>query len=173
MENLKGKVALVTGASSGIGEALVKKLLNHDLKVVACARRFDRLETLSASDHFFPYKCDLRNTDEIEKMFEWIKRQPKLGHVDVCVCNAGFTGGSTLMEGDVQEWQNMLQVNVVAACLCAQKSVKLMGERGHVVFMNSMSGHAVHPHPQTRFYSATKFAMTALVEGFRDEVGQK
>ena len=176
MEKWRGRVALVTGASAGIGKRMVQELLKYDMKVIGCARRKNLIlaEDESKSGNLFAYSCDFNDPTNIEDMFSKIKANPVLGRVDLCVCNAGTTSNHGLLDASAAEWTTMVNVNIVAVSLCVQLSVKSMLDQnitdGHVVFINSMSGHAVHPHPLTRFYSVTKFAVTALVEGWRQEV---
>ena len=179
MEKWHGRIALVTGASAGIGLNMVQELLKYDMKVVGCARRKELIQAKDETkrDKLYAYECDLNQTANIEAMFQWINDHPDLGHVDLCVANAGTTSHHGLLDASPEEWTAMVNVNIVAVSLCVQLSVKSMLNHkimnGHIVFINSMSGHAVHPHPLTRFYSATKFAVTALVQGWRQEVRQE
>ncbi len=175
MDRWRNKVVLVTGASSGIGSDLTRTLLQAGVIVAGCARRADRIseqveEELRGNLH--SYKCDLSNPEEVEGLFEQVRDE--LGPVDACVVNAGLTAGGKMAEASIGEWKQMLDVNVVAASQCAKLALQHMQEKqkqeGALIFVNSMSGHAVHPHPSTRFYSATKFATTALIEGWRAEV---
>ena len=107
-------------------------------------------------------------------MFHWISSHPELGKVDVCINNAGLSSAENLREGSMESWRKMLDVNVLALCLCTQLSVNLMTKNnvtdGQIIMISSMSGHRVPPNPSTRFYSATKFAVTGLLEGWRQEL---
>lgn len=174
-----GRVALVTGASVGIGEAIARDLVKAGLLVVGCARREDKLETLSKNllgekGKFYPRKCDLTSEEDIRSMFDWICSNPELGKVDVCINNAGLSTAETLLDGNVESWKRMLDVNVLALCLCTQLSIKSMVNNnvtdGQIIMISSFSGHRVPPNPSTRFYAATKFAVTGLLEGWRQEV---
>jgi len=174
MDRWRGRVAVVTGASAGIGAAVCKLLANNGMKVVGCARRIENIEELSKqNDNIIPMKCDVGNEDEVDKMFQWIENNPSLGRVDICIPNAGFSTDATLMEGCVSDWKNMLNVNVVGLNQCTQLAIKSMLKNnitdGQIVMVNSMSGHRVPPG-NLRFYSATKFAVTGLVEGWRQEL---
>ncbi|KAL5016050.1 hypothetical protein ScPMuIL_005639 [Solemya velum] len=174
MERWNGRVAIVTGASMGVGEATCRVLASHGMKVVACARSLDKLQALAddVSDgpgEVFPVKCDLRNMVEIHEMFAEVKE--KWGGVDVCVNSAGLALDAPIIEGDTEQWDNMWQVNVMALCLCTKESVSSMRERGvddgHIININSLSGHRVG---KMHFYSASKYAVTSLTEGIRWEL---
>ncbi|KAK3089340.1 hypothetical protein FSP39_002839 [Pinctada imbricata] len=170
MERWRGRVALVTGGSMGIGEATAKRLVSHGMKVVVCARSFEKLEALSKEyQNIHPIKCDLRDRDDITRMFKEIKETH--GGIDVCVNNAGLALESPILDGDPDLWDEMWKVNVRALCLCTQESVKSMRERnvddGHIININSLSGHRCG---KQHFYSATKFAVTSLSEGLRWEL---
>ncbi|XP_076041186.1 dehydrogenase/reductase SDR family member 11-like isoform X2 [Oratosquilla oratoria] len=177
MERWCGRVALVTGASGGIGAAICKALVVAGLKVVGVDRDLDHMLTLTKdlaneSGMLTPIKCDLTEEDEVLSMFATIKE--KYGGVDVCVNSAGMSRNSSLLDGTPEEWREMLNLNVVALCLCTREAVASMRERevddGHVIQISSYAGYLVHPNAALHFYSATKFAVTALIEGLRQEL---
>ncbi|XP_033833504.1 dehydrogenase/reductase SDR family member 11-like [Periophthalmus magnuspinnatus] len=179
MERWRGRVALVTGASVGIGAEVVKELVRHGMKVVGCARDVEKIKKLSeecqAAGHsgvLVPYKCDLTNEEEILSMFSDIKSQHQ--GVDVCINNAGLAHPEPLLSGKTSGWKNMLDVNVIALSVCTREAYQSMKERnvddGHIININSMSGHRVVHNSVTHFYSATKFAVTALTEALRLEL---
>uniref|UniRef100_UPI0037E81F46 dehydrogenase/reductase SDR family member 11-like n=1 Tax=Semicossyphus pulcher TaxID=241346 RepID=UPI0037E81F46 len=179
MDRWRGRVALVTGASVGIGAAIAKELVRHGMKVVGCARDVEKIQKLAAecqsvghSGVLVPMKCDLSNEEEILSMFSAIKEQHK--GVDVCINNAGLAHLETLLNGKTSGWKNMLDVNVIGLCICTREAYQSMKERnvddGHIVNINSMSGHRVVSNAATHFYSSTKFAVTALTEALRQEL---
>lgn len=164
---------MITGASSGIGEAMVALLTKSGMKVVGCGRRMDRLKAIAEKyPNTYPYQCDMEKKDEIVGMFDWIEGNPELGRVDVCVPNAGFSPSKSLLDGTFEEWQSMLNVNVLSLTLCCQLSIKSMLKHnvmdGVIVNVASVLGHTVNT-TNLRFYSATKHAVRALTEGFRLE----
>uniref|UniRef100_A0A3Q3WUK1 Dehydrogenase/reductase SDR family member 11 n=1 Tax=Mola mola TaxID=94237 RepID=A0A3Q3WUK1_MOLML len=179
MDRWKGRLALVTGASVGIGAAVAKELVRHGMKVVGCARDVEKIKELAAecqseghSGVLVPFKCDLSSEEEILSMFAAIKAQ-HLG-VDVCINNAGLAHPESLLQGKTSGWKNMLDVNVLALCICTREAYQSMKERnvddGHIININSMSGHRVVHSADTHFYSSTKYAVTALTEGLRQEL---
>ncbi|XP_041660985.1 dehydrogenase/reductase SDR family member 11-like [Cheilinus undulatus] len=179
MDRWRGKVALVTGASVGIGAAIAKELVLQSMTVIGCARDLEKLQKVAAecksaghSGVFVPYKCDLSKEEEILSMFSAIKAQHK--GVDVCINNAGLGHADSLLDGKTSGWKNMLDVNVLALSICTREAYQSMKERnvddGQIININSMSGHQVFNFVETHFYTATKFAVTALTEGLRQEL---
>ncbi|NWQ62131.1 DHR11 reductase, partial [Sakesphorus luctuosus] len=179
MERWTGRVALVTGASVGIGAAVARALVQHGMKVVGCARSVDKIEKLAAECQsagypgtLIPYKCDLSNEEEILSMFSAIKTLHQ--GVDVCINNAGLARPEPLLSGKTEGWRTMIDVNVMAVSICTREAYQSMKERniddGHIININSMNGHSVVPQSVVHFYSATKYAVTALTEGLRQEL---
>lgn len=169
----------MTGASVGIGAAIAKALVRHGMKVVGCARTVEKIEKLAAecqsaglSGSLIPYKCDLSNEEEILSMFSAIKTLHQ--GVDVCINNAGLAHPEPLLSGKTECWRTMMDVNVLALSICTREAYQSMKERnvddGHIININSMSGHRVVPSSTVHFYSATKYAVTALTEGLRQEL---
>ncbi|KFM74136.1 Dehydrogenase/reductase SDR family member 11, partial [Stegodyphus mimosarum] len=178
MERWSGRVVLVTGASSGIGAEICKELVKYGMKVVGCARNVDKIREIAAeesvkkaSGHLLPIKCDLTNEAEILDMFQEIREQ--YGRLDVCINNAGFSTKRSLSDGETHEWRSMLDVNVLALCICNRESIKLMKEKniddGQIINISSMSGHRL-ASSMAAFYAGTKFMVRALTEGLRREV---
>ncbi|XP_045613486.1 dehydrogenase/reductase SDR family member 11 [Procambarus clarkii] len=177
MERWAGRVALVTGASSGIGAAVCKRLVEADMKVVAAARNEEKLLALQSkladsSGELITMKCDITDDDEVLNVFSIIKKE--FGGVDVCINNAGMSHNRSLLEGSPEDWREMLNINVVGLSLCTREAVSSMRERnvndGQIIHINSMSGHRVISNSAVHFYSATKFAVRALLEGMRLEL---
>nr|XP_061828043.1 dehydrogenase/reductase SDR family member 11-like [Nerophis lumbriciformis] len=179
MERWRGRVALVTGASVGIGAAIAKELVKFGMTVVGCARDFEKLKAVAAecrseghSGVLVPFKCDLTSEEEIASMFSAIKAQHE--GVDVCINNAGVVHAEPLLSGRTTGWKNMLDVNVLALSICTQEAYQSMKDRnvddGHIININGMSGHHILGNPDLHFYCATKFAVTALTEALRREL---
>ncbi|XP_077579217.1 dehydrogenase/reductase SDR family member 11-like isoform X1 [Stigmatopora nigra] len=179
MERWRGRTALVTGASVGIGAAIAKELVRFGMTVVGCARDVDKIKALAVECQgerlpgiLVPFKCDLTHEEDITSMFSAIKKQHK--GVDVCINNAGLAHPEPLLSGNTSGWKNMLDVNVLGLSICSREAYQSMKERnvddGHIININSMAGHRVVPNSNVHFYSATKFAVTALTEALRQEL---
>ncbi|KFM82604.1 Dehydrogenase/reductase SDR family member 11, partial [Stegodyphus mimosarum] len=178
MDRWNGSIALVTGASTGIGAAICRELVKHGMKVVGCARNVQRIQAMAEEEtvvqspgSIIPIKCDLTKEDEILSMFDKIRRT--LGRLDVCINNAGLSFDCTLLEGRTEDWRTMLDVNVLALCICSREAVKLMREvhldDGQIIQISSMSGHRI-PAMDISMYAGTKFMVRALTEGLRREL---
>jgi len=170
MTSLSGKVILVTGASVGIGRSICEGLVKSGSTVIGVARNFDVLKSTSdeinsqGPGKMLPFKCDVTKEDEILLVFNEISS--RFGSLYGCINNAGLAHQASLMNGETKQWKEMLDVNVMGLCICTREACKLMTSGGHVVHLNSLSGHRV----TSPFYSATKFAVTALTEGLRREL---
>ncbi|XP_064214547.1 farnesol dehydrogenase [Tribolium castaneum] len=177
MERWEGKIAIVTGASAGIGAATAKILVKKGLKVVGLARRVELIEELTLSlteapGELYAVKCDLSKEEEILDALKWVKEN--LGPVHILVNNAGFVRPTNLIEKTTDDWRLTFDVNVIAMCICTREAVKVMREHniaGHVINLNSLVGRypVSLPHPNLNVYPASKYAVTALTENLRQE----
>uniref|UniRef100_H2YXV8 Dehydrogenase/reductase SDR family member 11 n=1 Tax=Ciona savignyi TaxID=51511 RepID=H2YXV8_CIOSA len=175
MDKWSGKVAVVTGASVGIGEAIVEKLVGHGMKVVGCARNEKKLEQIASKvngkglGEMFPFKCDVTNEKCILEMFQYVKKT--FGSMHVMVNNAGLAFEAPVTSGKTQEWKTMLDTNVLGLSICTREAVQLMRESGvddgHIINIGSVAGHKVG---DKSMYAGTKFAVRALTEGLRLEL---
>lgn len=172
MSGLAGKVVLVTGASSGIGEATARSLAARGVKVVAGARRVDRLKKLAdevtAAGGQLRYQAlDVTSLEEMQRFVAFAERE--FGAVDVIVNNAGLMPLSPLEALKVDEWNRMIDVNIrgvlhgIAAVLPGMKQ----RGKGQVINVSSIAAHYVWP--QAAVYCATKYAVNAISEGLRQE----
>lgn len=166
-------VALITGASSGIGEAVARELHEAGYRLVLAARRAERLRRLADElgdpERVMTHETDLRQVSSIDGLFAAIRE--RWGGVDVLVNNAGLGRLSPLLSGDEELWREMLEVNVLALCICTREAVKDMrsrGDRGQILHISSMAAHRVPGG--SGVYSATKFAVRSLTEGLRLEL---
>lgn len=173
---IKGKVAIVTGASSGIGHATSLALSRAGAKVAAGARRVDRLKSLESEikkdggeimisklDVTIKSECDGFVSEAVEK---W-------GGVDILVNNAGLMPLSFFKSLKVDEWERMIDVNIKGVLYCTAAALPHMLDKksGHIVNISSVAGRVVFPAGGV--YCATKHAVTALSEGLRMELSQR
>ncbi|MGK7885226.1 MAG: SDR family NAD(P)-dependent oxidoreductase, partial [Crocosphaera sp.] len=125
VEKLSKKIALITGASSGIGEAISHRLAAENYRLVICARRQERLDKLTKilqakNTEILALKVDLRQEADILKMFNTIR--DKWGGIDILINNAGLGHKEPLMTGETEAWREMLEVNVLALCICTREA---------------------------------------------------
>jgi NADP-dependent 3-hydroxy acid dehydrogenase YdfG len=166
------KVLLITGASSGIGEATARLLAQKGLRVVLGARRIDRLEAIVSEIHdqggVAAYRAlDVTSLDEMQAFVAFAKDQ--FGRVDVVVNNAGLMPLAKLEALKIDEWNRMIDVNIrgVLHGIAAALPLFKQQQSGQFVNISSIGGHNVYP--TAAVYCATKFAVWAISEGLRQE----
>ncbi|KAE9536535.1 hypothetical protein AGLY_007324 [Aphis glycines] len=179
MDHLKGRVAVVTGASAGIGAATAIKLVKAGLTVVGIARRLQRLQDLKKmmeeknfSGRFFTVACDLTNETDILNAFKWI--DDNIGGIHFMINNAGIIRISKILDGLAEHWQELIDCNVMAPTICSREAYKLMKKHnvshGHIIQINSITGHSYSINPGNKMYNASKQALRVLTEGLRHEL---
>lgn len=180
MERWLNKIAVVTGASAGIGVATCKALVENGMIVVGLARRVEKIEaevrphlSESKKENFYSHKCDVSDEQSVKEAFAWIEK--KFGGVDVLVNNAGIFKNFPLMsENNSEDIKNTVNTNVLGVVWCTREAFRNMKERdvfGHIVNINSVVGHMVPNVPgfHLNIYPPTKHAVTALTEIMRQE----
>jgi NADP-dependent 3-hydroxy acid dehydrogenase YdfG len=171
--NIKDKVVVITGASSGMGEAAAKHLSALGATVVLGARRGDRIEKLAKAINdnggkALAFPVDVTQRDQVKKLVDAAVEQ--FGRVDVILNNAGLMPLSPMERLNVDEWDKMIDVNIkgvlngIAAVLPYMKQQK----SGQIINTSSVAGHKIFNG--SAVYSATKYAVRALTEGLRMEV---
>lgn len=173
MENIRNKVIVITGASSGIGEATARKLADAGAKIVLGARRTEKLKTLVAEIRNDGGKADYQKTDVTKK--EDVQALINLAfkkyqRVDVLYNNAGLMPLSPLRDLKIDEWESMIDVNIKGVLYGIAGVLPIMRQQksGHIINTDSVAGYAVNPGGWA-VYSATKFAVRAIAEGLRLE----
>ena len=169
---IKDKVAIVTGASSGIGYATAMALSKAGAKVAIGARRTDKLAKLEEEikqngGEVFSQKLDVTKKAECDSFVDAVLK--KWGAVDILVNNAGLMPLSFIKNLKVDEWDQMIDVNIKGVLYCTAAVISHMKEKksGHIVNLSSVAGRIVFPSGSV--YCATKHAVTALSEGLRQE----
>ncbi len=174
---LKDKVAIITGASSGIGEATAIGLARAGAKVSLMARREDRLAALSDKlaaeglERPVYFVSDVQKSSEIEKAVQGTIE--KLRRVDILINNAGVMYLGPVEGANIEDWKRMFDINVLGLMNCTHAVLPQMIKNGygHIVNISSVSGKIVSA--RSAAYSATKFAVGAFSDGLRQEVASK
>ncbi|ALA40913.1 putative oxidoreductase [Paenibacillus polymyxa] len=172
MSNIQDKVVIITGASSGIGEATAKELASKGAKLVLAARREARLqklqEAIQNNGGQAVYKVtDVSSHEQMEELADYALKE--FGKIDVMVNNAGVMPLSPVHEKKIKEWDLMVDVNIKGVLYGIAAVLPSMRERreGHIINVSSIAGHLVFP--ASSVYSGTKFAVRAITEGLRRE----
>jgi len=172
-DNITGKVIVITGASSGMGEATARDLAAKGAKVVLGARRTDRLDAIvqeitEAGGQATAVATDVTRLEDVRKLVDTAKET--YGRVDVIFNNAGLMPLSPLESLRIDEWDRMIDVNMKGTLYGIAAALPYMKEQksGHVINVSSVYGHKVVATGAV--YCATKHAVRAISEGLRQEV---
>jgi ribitol 2-dehydrogenase len=169
-QSLSGKVAIVTGASSGIGRAIAFEFARQGVKQVLTARSADRLSALAQEIHSdaFVVPADMTRPGDVEKIVE--ETISKFGRVDILLANAGIYISGDVIDGDPDAWDQLIATNVTGVFRLVRAvlpPMKTQG-RGDILVTSSISGHqAIHWEP---IYSASKHAVQSFVHGLRRQL---
>jgi len=170
MNRIKDKLALVTGASSGIGLSCARRLAAEGANLVLWARRLERLEQAAleiAKEHGVAVRVaevDVRDRDAVGRAVESLVRDGLIP--DILLNNAGLAAGlDKLHEGDPDDWDRMIDTNLKGLLYVSRAMIPHMvaANRGHIVNIGSVAGHQVYP--MGNVYNASKFGVKALTEG--------
>lgn len=162
-----GKVVVVTGGSTGIGEALARAFVNQHCKVVLSSRDPGRLEATRARvgspERTLAITCDVRNREEIDRLLSLTLHN--FGRVDIWINNAGYGLQDSVAAMDMAACRDMFHTNLFGTIECMQAVIPVMKRQGGGMIINisSVAGHI--PLPYMSAYSATKFAMNAVAKG--------
>ena len=171
MHGIQGKIVVITGASSGLGEAAARHLAGHGAELVLGARRLDRLQAIAQElslDAQAVVQTDVTHREQVQRLVD--RAVQVHGRIDVIINNAGLMPHSPLERGRVEDWERMIDVNIkgvlygIAAALPYMRAQK----SGHVINVASVAGHKVGPGGAV--YAATKHAVRVISEGLRQEV---
>lgn len=187
MEQWRGKIAVVTGSSAGIGAAIAVQLTNAGMIVVGLARRTEPTEALkkqvspSLRNNLHAARCDVSKDSDIVSIFKWIDE--KFGGVDVMINNAGVVRDTKLIDtNNTQSIRETWETNVMGLVLCSREAYQSMKRRsvaGHIININSIVGHSIPYSVEAilssyNMYAPSKHAVTAITEVTRQELlGEK
>jgi NADP-dependent 3-hydroxy acid dehydrogenase YdfG len=169
-EVLGGRVVLITGASSGIGEETARTLSARGARVVLGARREQRLRSLIdelGSERAVGRPTDVTDEQDVRSLVALATE--RFGRLDAVFCNAGLGGGGSLLDGDPERWRAILLTNVQGVALTVHHALGPLLDSGHgqIVLTSSVAGRKVSAN---HMYSASKHAVEALAEGLRQEL---
>jgi serine 3-dehydrogenase len=173
MVNLENKIAFISGASSGIGQSCAYAFAQAGIKLILCARRFDRLEKLASElpvdSHLI--ELDVRQQQQVSQAIDNLPRE--WADIDILINNAGLARGlKKLHEGEIQDWDEMIDTNIKGLLYLSRALIPGMVERnkGDIINIGSIAGHEVYANGNV--YCATKHAVDAITRGLRiDLVG--
>ena len=167
---LKGKTAIVTGGTRGIGRAIAEALLREGLSVCISARK--QAEVEKAVDELgrptVGFVCDVRNYEQVKTMINYAAEQ--LGGLDILVNNAGIGLFETVEETSPEDFRAVLETNLFGVFYCCHEAIPQMKRRGGGYIINISSLAGVNPHPQMAAYNASKFALNGFSEALMQEV---
>ncbi len=171
MHGIQGKIVVITGASSGLGEAAARHLAGHGAELVLGARRLDRLQAIAQElslDAQAVVQTDVTHREQVQRLVD--RAVQVHGRIDVIINNAGLMPHSPLERGRVEDWERMIDVNIKGVLYGIAAALPYMRARksGHVINVASVAGHKVGPGGAV--YAATKHAVRAISEGLRQEV---
>ena len=173
MMGVEGKIVVITGASSGLGEAAARLLADEGATVVLGARREDRIRALAdelsrRGDQALAIPTDVSRRDQVQRLVD--RAVEAYGCIDVLINNAGLMPLSPLDRLKVDEWDRMIDVNLKGVLYGIAAALPHMQRRksGHIINVSSVAGHKVRAGGAV--YAATKHAVLALSEGLRQEV---
>ena len=170
----KGKTAIVTGSTKGIGRAIAEELLGAGMNVCVSARQFDEVEqTVRELESLGEGAatgavCDVRDYDEVRALFEHAVAE--FGGVDVLVNNAGVGIYKPVEEISPEEFRAVLETNLFGVFYCTREAIPLMKQRGGGYILNISSLAGANPHPRMAAYNASKFGLNGFSEALMQEV---
>ncbi|KAK3920846.1 Farnesol dehydrogenase, partial [Frankliniella fusca] len=179
MDRFAGRVAVVTGASCGIGAQIAEQFVKAGILVVGVARREQLLTELAArlegeKGKLYPVAADLTREEDIRRLYEWV--DDNLGGVSVVVNNAGMLTLTPLQDLDAATVQNVVSLNLTGVMLSCREAILSMKKHGikdgHIININSVAGHFIHNYQplSTSVYAPAKHGITALCKALRYDV---
>lgn len=180
MEKWWNSVAVVTGANSGIGLAILKKIAQCGVKVVALDLKLDEIDKIKfevTNAKIYSFRCDVSNDESADAAFKWIEKN--VGNVDILVNSAGIHKNIGILDNhkSMSEIQNHIDVNFTAAIRCSRIIIKSLEARdafGYIININCVYGHYVLPTKDVQLgvFGSTKFALKATADVMRFELNR-
>jgi len=177
MSRLQGRVAIITGASSGIGEAIAEAFAREGVTVVIAARRAERLAALAeritkAGGVAIARACDARSEDDIEALFAFVDKE--FGKLDLLVNSAGIADHTPTVDLTLERWRDIIDTNLTSTFLCCRAAMRRMiaQKRGRIINIGSIDGMRI-PDFNNYSYTASKAAVHMLTRVLAKELGQR
>jgi NADP-dependent 3-hydroxy acid dehydrogenase YdfG len=173
MQELSGKVAVVTGASSGIGEAAARLLVTEGVQVVLVARRRERIEALAAElgPNVVAITADVADPAQVAGVFNQV--QERFAGLDLLFNNAGLGVNAPFEKSDPADWTRMIDVNLYGVLHCTRAAIPLLRGRPGAMICSVSSVGGRYGVPNWSVYSATKFAVVGFHDALRKELGDE
>ncbi|SFR13284.1 SDR family NAD(P)-dependent oxidoreductase [Poseidonocella sedimentorum] len=167
---LDGKLAVITGGGSGIGEATAHVFAQAGATVVVAGRRAEPLEKVAKAVGGHAITCDVSDQSDVRALFA--KAKAITGRVDVLLNNAGGPGPiAPVAEADMDDWVACMHINLVGAMYCLQEAAKIMTAQGAGSIINMSSLMGIQGYPMRSAYVASKFALIGITETMARELG--
>ncbi|MFS1286915.1 SDR family oxidoreductase [Pseudomonas piscis] len=172
-QHLQGRVAVITGASSGIGEATARLLAAQGMQVVLAARRSERIEALAKQlgDNALAVTVDVANLEQVMRLFDQVRE--RFGGLDLLFNNAGIGINGAFAESDPKDWQAQIDSNLMGVFNCTHAAIPLMQGREGAMISTVSSVGGRHGVAGWAVYCATKFAVNGFHEALRKELGEQ
>jgi 3-oxoacyl-[acyl-carrier protein] reductase len=173
---LKDKVAIVTGASDGIGEAIAKAYAAQGAKVVCCARTAAKVEKvvneiIAAGGEALAVPTDVSKKADVDNLFK--VAVDKYGRIDILANNAGITADGRLLKMTEEQWDNVININLKGVFLCGQKAAAVMVEQGSGVIINTSSVVGLYGNFGQTNYAAAKWGVIGMTKTWAKELSPK
>lgn len=164
-DSLAGKIAVVTGATKGIGRAIAESLVSAGAKVIITARHENEIEeTVAKLGNAEGYVCDVRDYEQVKSFFA------EIGGVDILVNNAGIGIFAPVESTSVEDFRAVLETNIFGVFYCCHEAIPLMKKRGGGYIINISSLAGANPHANMAAYNASKFGLNGFSEALMQEV---
>ncbi|MDB4044009.1 SDR family oxidoreductase [Emcibacteraceae bacterium] len=170
LNTLEGKVAIITGGGTGIGEAVADMFADHGAYVIITGRSLETILPVAERNNGTAIVCDVSKFEDVQKLFT--KAQLINGNIDVLVNNAGIPGPvAPIAEVNVDQWKECAEINLFGAMYCMREAARVMcaQKSGSIINMSSLMG--IEGYPMRSAYTATKFALVGMTEAVAREVG--
>lgn len=172
---LKGKTAVVTGGTRGIGLAIAKKYLENGANVAIAGSREETVEKALSQlqdykDNVMGIWPDLCNPEEVAAAFASVKE--RFGYLDILANNAGISSRTSIYDYTLEEFSKILDINLKAVFVCSQAAARIMKEQGSGVIINTSSMVAEYGQPSGCGYPATKFAVNGITKSLARELAK-